>query len=674
MNIFQNCKVGFPQGRSLVDDSTASSVPRYPILALSPDGGSTQTSLSYGIRDTSSAKQSADLPALLASAQQTRPIAAQSGQRTFPLVPYYGILSRFEVCIDVSVDYGAQTSVMQASDEARQSTGMPLRNRSTTMARMTHIQRRLYDVTAQFGRVYHLSNCATLSESVMAPSLPNQGSASSAAAFPSQLTYGAYIEALNDAFRRFSALRQTCVAVSKAASGVSVTTIGDGRVTHHTFYVRLLGHPLWKDLSALLCVEKGRLLLCCVSSSRTTQKHLSTTCADAGVDLDWVGGAALMTEPLQLIPGDVNPVWAAWDALVRLPLLLPPSTNRKDDKEGLASGSDDATGTLKTVSAGTQEVLSKVTQTGSVLSGFHVSLISSMPFQAGKCYHQVGRIAEEAPVFAQEDYPPSSSLSAAAAGQWARQAVVARRYVWRLMPSPLSYLTVPSTASSASAPSLSCCAVLPFFMSKLLECLVEDCGLIAFVVRCGAPAEVTTHLGALSGPAGSTAPAAVGVRLVHSNAPSLLTLQQGPSSSSCLAFSRLSGSVWVDAETRESLSLRGLTTAFGEPGKDAERDEEEDTEMEFEVVSIRYGRRDGRRTTEEVLNRAPIDVTSTAAAVQSSSSSSSGSGAAKRARLDAADIHEADVNDAFVRPAQWGPWFAFTISVKRLIVIDDIDL
>ncbi|AYU77780.1 hypothetical protein LdCL_170007600 [Leishmania donovani] len=666
MNIFQSSSVGFRQGRSLVDETPAPSVMRYPILAPAPGDSDTQTSLSYGIGASAAAKQSTDLPALLAAAQQTRPIAAKSGQSTFPSVPYYGILSRCEVRMDVSVERSARAPGWPISDAAGASAGMLLRNPTTTMARMAHIQRRLYDVAERFGSVYYLSNGATLSESVTAPLLPNQGSASSAASFHTQLTYGAYVQALHDAFRRFSALRQACVTMEKAASGARAATIGDDMVTHHTFYVRLLGHPSWKDLSALLCVEKGGLLVCLISSSRITQKHLTAACADAGVSLDWLGGAALVAEPLQLIPGDVNPVWVVWDALVNLPLLPPSSINREGNKEGLTSGADDAADTLDSVSAGAREVLNRVTQTGSTLSGFHISLISSMPFQGSTRFHQVGRIADEAPVFAQEDHPPSSSLSATAvARQPTREAVVACRYIWRLIPSPPSCFTVAPKSSSASALSLSCCAVLPFFMSKLLQCLVEECGLIAFAVHCGGPAELTTHLCAPSVSTGSTASGAVGVRLVHSNAPSLLTLQQGPSSSSCLAFSRLSGAFWVDAETRESLSLGGLTAAFGEPDKDVMGDEEEDTEMEFEVVSIRYERRGELKTMEKEPNKVSVCAT---AAVESS-----GSCPVKRARFDAADIHEEDHDDAFVRPAQWGPSFAFTVSVKRLIAVDDID-
>ncbi|CAG9572241.1 conserved hypothetical protein [Leishmania major strain Friedlin] len=637
---------------------------RYPIIASAPGDSSTQTSLPYGIGPSAAAKQSTYLPALLAAAQQTSPIAAKSGQSTFPSVPYYGILSRFEVRMDVSVERDARAPAWSISDAAGASAGMLLRNPTTATARMAHIQRRLYDVAERFGSVYHLSNGATLSESVMAPLLPHQGGASSAASFHSQLTYGAYVQALHDAFRRFRALRQACVTMEKGASGAGAATIGDGMTTHHTFYVRLLGHPSWKDLNALLCVEKGRLLVCLISSSRITQKHLTAVCADAGVSLAWLGGAALVAEPLQLIPGDVNPVWAVWDALVNLPLLSPSSINREGNEERLTSGADGAADTLDNASAGAREVLRRVTQTGSALSGFHISLISSMAFQGATRFHQVGRIAEEAPVFAQEERPSSSSLSAtAAARQPTRQAIVARRYIWRLIPSPTSCLAVAPTSSSASA--LSCCAVLPFFISKLLQCLVEECGLIAFAVHCGGPAELTTHLGAPSGSTGSTASGAVGVRLVHSSAPSLLTLQQGPSSSSCLAFSRLSGAVWVDAETRESLSLGGLAAALGEPDKDAVGDEE-DTEMEFEVVSIRYERHSELKTMEKEPNK--VRVCATAASVESG-----GSCPVKRARFDAAGIDEEDHDDAFVRPAQWGSSFAFTVSVKRLITVDDID-
>ncbi|CAJ1021427.1 hypothetical protein Q4I32_002600 [Leishmania shawi] len=679
MNIFQSSSVGFRQGKSLADDATTLSALRYPIPASAPGDGGIRTPLSSGSGASAPAKQSADLPALLAAAQQTRPAAAKWDQKMFPSVPYYGILSRCEVHIDVSIGHDVPTPAWSTSAETGTSVETLLPSPATTMTRMAHIQRCLHDVAERFGAVYHLSTSAALSESVAAPLPPTQGGPSSAAFLHSPMTYGAYVQALHDSFRRLSELRQTCVSVGGAALGASPAAAADGMATHHTFYMRLLGHPSWKDLSALLCVEKGRLLVCLISSSRITQKYLTETCTAAGVGLDWFGGAALMAEPLRLSPGGVNPVWVVWDALVHLPLLSPSSAKREEKVEGRAGGAEDAADTLEDVSAGVREVLSKVVQAGTALSGFNISLISSMPFQGATRCSQVGRITEEAPVFAHEDHHPSSLLATAAAAATpsslfptvakrpTRPAVVARRYVWRLIPSPPpSYLTPVSTSSSTSATlSLSCCAVLPFFMSKLLACLIEECGLISFTVRCGGPVEVTTHLGAPSGSTESTTSRAVGVRLVHSSAPSLLTLQQGPSSSSCLAFSRLSGAAWVDAETREGLSLGGFTTAFGQSDEDALSDAEEDTELEFELMTIRYEQRGRLKEVEEETNKTRVGA---AAAV----GKSIGRWPVKRARCDAAMTTEKDHNDAFIQPAQWGPSFAFAVAVKRLIAASDM--
>ncbi|KAG5482125.1 hypothetical protein CUR178_05982 [Leishmania enriettii] len=678
MNIFESSRVDFRQGWSLADDHKALSVTRYPIALYAPGDGGTRAPLSSGIDVNTASEHSTDLQALLAAAQQIHPVAGETVQRVFPSVPYYGILSRCEVHIDVSVEQGAPSPTPLTPAGAVASAKTLLRKSVTTKVQMAYIQRRLHDVARRFGTVYYRSTCATLSESLMTPLPSNQGVPSSASAFHSQLTYGAYVDALHDAFRRFSALRQTCVEASEAASGAGTATIADGKVIHHTFYARIIRHPSWKDLSALLCVEKARLLVCLVCSSRVTQKYLTAACADAGVVLEWLGGATLMTEPLRLSPGDVNPVWVVWDALVYLPLLSPISAEREGHTDLHASGADDAVNSLESVAAGAREVLGRVLQAGAVLSGFHVSLIASIPFQGATRCDQVGRIAEEAPVFAQEGHDSSAFLAATAAAAAApsvsaaavvqpitRKTVVARRYVWRLIPPPPPYYPATvSTSASATAPTLSCCAVLPFFTSKLIACLVEECGLTAFTVHCGGPAEAGTHLGAPSGSAGSAASGAVGVRLVHSNAPSLLTLQQGPSSSTCLAFSRLSSAVWVDAETRESLSVGRFTAALGEPAEGAAGVEEEDTEMEFEVVSMQYERHD-RLTTEDEERRR------TGAGATVGVGESGSCRPVKRTRAYVADTIGEDDGDAFVQPARWGPSFHFAVAVKRLIAVDD---
>ncbi|KAG5481475.1 hypothetical protein LSCM1_05492 [Leishmania martiniquensis] len=682
MNIFQRSRVDFRQGSSLADDTATLSVVRQPPPAPAPGGFGARAPLPSepGVRTAS--KQSTDLSALLAAAQQTHPAAAKAAQRVFPSVPYYGILSRCEVHIDVPIEHGTPSTSSTLAEAGAYAKAL-LRKPSTTMTQMANIQRRLHDVAKRFGTVYHLSTCTTLSASLVAHLSPNSVGTSSASPFHSQLTYGAYVEALQGVFRRLSALRQTCVSVAEAASGAVTAPIDDSAVTHHTFYLRLLRHPSWKDLSAVLCVEKTRLLLCLICSSRVTQTYLTAACAVAGVALDWIGGATLVAEPLRLCPGDVDPVWAAWDALVHLPLLSPFSAEGGGNMDMHTSATANAADVIESASVGTRDAVNSVRQAGTVLSGFSVSLIASIPFPGATSCHQFGRIAEEAPVLAQQDHDwsaspaptaavaCSASLPAAAAQRAMSQAVVARRYVWRLVPPPPpSYPATVPTPSSAAPLTLSCCAVLPFFISKLLACLVEECGLTTFTVRCGGPAEATTHLGASSGSAASSTSGAVGVRLVHSHAPSLLTMQQGPSSSSCLAFSRLSSAVWVDAETRESLSL-GCPTAVGES---AEWGAAEGAEIEFEVLSIRYERPD--TWTEAEAERRSWRRTAAGVAISHRPSRRS----VKRARACAASVAEDDDNkdgsgggDAFVQPARWGSSFEFTVAVKRLISCEDFE-
>ncbi|KAG5508148.1 hypothetical protein JKF63_05402 [Porcisia hertigi] len=675
MNIFQNKTVGFRQGRGLTDDTIDVSVLRLPVPVPVLGDGSTRPLQASAVGVSAAPESAADFPEVLGAPQQTRRVSGKSDRCAFPSVPYYGILSRCEVQIDVSVADSAPTRAVS-------STGAHLRNPVTLLAGMAEVQRRLHSATERFGAIYYLGTCATLSDSVMAPPPVNQGT-SWTSSLNGQLTCGAYVQALHDVYRRFSVLRQTCVAAAEVVSDSTPATRGDGVVTHHTFHLRLLGHPSWKDLSALLCVEQGRLLVCLIASSRVTQKHLTAACADSGVKLDWLSGAALMEEPLPLNPGDINPVWVAWDALVHLPLFLPSWAKQEGITGGLAGTAGHAAEALDHVTAATREFMTTVKQSRTVFSGFHISLISSMPFQGAMRCNQVGRIVAETPVFAQEDHSLYDSLSEPAAATdtascfpptaarcVTRQTVIAYRYVWRLIPPPPpSSLVAESTSPPMAASPQSCCVVLPFFMSKLLSCLVEDCGLTAFTVRCGGPAEVSARFATSSSLAGSTPPGAFGLRLVQSDAPSWLTLQQGPSSCSCLGFSRLSGAVWVDAETREGLSLGGFTPALSQLGEDAVLDKEE-AEMEFEVASITYER---RSITPMVKGASTSMSDGGTAAVDLVAGECIGRLSVENTRRDTVLRTGGEYLDAFVHPSQWGACFSFVVAVRRLITVDDQD-
>lgn len=71
-------------------------------------------------------------------------------------------------------------------------------------------------------------------------------------------------------------------------------------MTPHTIYYRIKGHSRWKDVTAMLGIENGQLLLFVCSSSRATQQHLTNAAIAAGVkkeSLIWNCGALLLMEP-----------------------------------------------------------------------------------------------------------------------------------------------------------------------------------------------------------------------------------------------------------------------------------------------------------------------------------------------------------------------------------------
>ncbi|KAK7195113.1 hypothetical protein NESM_000434800 [Novymonas esmeraldas] len=616
MNIFPGSSVGFRHGRALADVGLSHHTPQlHPVVTAggAVDGSSAPAPLP--LLDQPSADKRGgggwvtDLSTLLAAAQQSRHAASPPRPHPtvpFPNVPYYGIARRCEVHIDVGVDGSRDDDDDEASRAAAVSRRRePLRNPSSTSARLGHIQRCLHETVRRHGSVYIVSSGHTLAECVLAPSSP------AASAGQTCLTYGAYADSLLDAFRRFSALRQASASA----------------VTHHTFYLRLLGHPLWRDVSALLCVEGGRLLVCVIASSRTTQSRLADACARAGARLDWVGGAALTAEPRRLGPGEVNPVWVVWDALMQLPILTPPPA----ESSSAAGATDEAA-----AAAGVRAVLRDIQQSAATLAGMHVSLLSSLSFEGATRCGQVGRVVDVAPVLAHEDLPrvsPTSASSTTTSGgrAAAAAAVVAHRFIWRLIPPP------------SSTPA-SCAVVLPHLLAHLVACLVEECQLESFAVHLGGPADMSTGAGTGAVAAAAAAAASsggVGVRLVHSTAPSLLTLRGGPSSSTCLAFSRLSGAAWVDAETRE-----GVRLALPD-----EEEQDDDAEMEFEVTSVLYER---PRPCTRLARRRRRTATPDVGVEVNANADGSGDG-------------------TLVQPTRWGSFFTLTTAVRRLIVADALD-
>lgn len=711
MNVFQSTSASFRRGGGLTDTSASTSTAATATSASAIAAATTAsaTHLQHGadpggrvekasaVPDLSSSgtapglprTQLVDLPALLTAAQPARPPQPATPRRPFPSMPYYGLLSSCEVHVDIAAEEEHSAARTQAQapphrDAAARPPPLPSlqapRSLPMSAARLADVQRQLSTVAARHGTVYCLGTGSTLADNLMmaqrASGAATQVSAASSAvpaavavAAHSGLTLGAYADALQSVFCEMAALRHARLPVLDAAACGATAAAAAATATHHTAYVRLAGHPAWREVSAMLCVEHGRLLLCLVASSRVTQKRLGAACAVMGVPLEWFGGAALVAEPQHLQTGDANPVWVAWEALSHLPM-LPISAALPSDEGASIKGEAATADGERDASAAVREVLCAVRDAATVLAGFHVSVIASLPFRGAAPCAQVGRITEESTVMTQPGSPSSPPR------------VVGRRFVWRLLPPQPSLGLGPGTGHSrASLASTSLraapCAVLPFLVTKLLEGLVEGCELNAFRIRCGAAGMDGAATATAAGPASvaQAATGAVGVRLVHSSAPWLLTLRRGPSSTSWTGFSRLSSSGadgWVDAETREGLragGLQGRTTGSasaaataavelggGASGVDAPADtdedmddteaEEDEVETEFELTSIDYERL--------------IVPDATAADVQ----------ATKRARTERDTATDAEGLSTAVDPARWGRGFRFGLTVKRVIAVD----
>lgn len=71
-------------------------------------------------------------------------------------------------------------------------------------------------------------------------------------------------------------------------------------MTPHSTYYRLKNHPRWKDVTAMLGIENGQLLLFVCASSRATQQHLSNAAVLAGIkkeSVTWDCSTLLLMEP-----------------------------------------------------------------------------------------------------------------------------------------------------------------------------------------------------------------------------------------------------------------------------------------------------------------------------------------------------------------------------------------
>lgn len=663
VNLFKSSTAQFRRGNVLEDPAVTASV---VLGGGEGDSDDAQQTASPPQLSHPPPSKGTDLATLLATAQdQRRPQHRQQSagvataapqRRLFPPTPYYGLLSCCEVHLDVALTDNDNDGGDYDNGETTAAAGgvAPRYNPPSTISRLAHMQHLLNACAQTHGAVYYLGTAAS----------PYFSSASSSTplATSSALTYAAYVEAMQDGFGQMMQLRASLVRSSSTSLSPSPMT----PTTQHCFYMQLVAHPQWKDLSLLLCVEQARLLLCLLSSSRVTQKHLTSVCAEVGVELEWLSGASLVVEPAALAAAAFNPIWAAWDALLHLPLLPLQPSNGGSTTDGVAAvdvraannininiNDNDGSNNSKSsdVSAGVREALAVVQGASLPLQGGHLTLVSSLAFRGALRCSPVGRFTEEAAVFAYDDDGSDNDdggatlPTAPAAGRAPRsrsattsrpRRPVARRFIWSVLPSQAW--------------------MLPHFMTRLLRCLIDECGLRSFTLRC-ATAERDDGGNATVSVTQKKAAGVAGVRIVRGDAPSALTLRQGPSTVSWIAFSRLSGGAWVDAETREGLEL-GREGHRDSGDADNEDDEEDEREVEFELKAVQY-------------------VRSSAASATTAPSSSSQAVLLKRPRdtsqCDRKSTWAEDESARCVCTEAWGPSFTFIVSVKRAIVLDDFE-
>lgn len=369
----------------------------------------------------------------------------------YPSLPYYGLLTN--VRIETEVSTGLSVPVMGA-------------NPPSLLHEIPRVHRQLRDTVELHGSLYYMGT----------PTLLDDAATEEASA---PVSCAAYVEALSSGCVAMCRLREAARAGPRAA------------VSHHVLYLRVAGHPTWKDMSAMLSIENGRLLLYLSASSRVTQQTWSQLMLDLGVDLPWFSGAAMVSEPRQPEAKSVNPVFAAWHTLLNFPLVGAATTG----EEGL--------------------------------DGFLFCVASSFPFAgATRCVPAV-RLAEEAPLYA-----PLTEGEGGETGRGTHR-VRAHRFVWRLV-GPLA-------------------VVHPLLLAQLLEALIMRTAVAQFQLQCaavGARAKTRAVEQSVAAEAEDGLAYVQGRRVLAA-----LVEQRGVSSQSWVGFSRLSCQAWISEEEKASFGL-----------------------------------------------------------------------------------------------------------------------
>ncbi|KAH9599368.1 hypothetical protein LSM04_007879 [Trypanosoma melophagium] len=233
------------------------------------------------------------------------PVLKNCEWRTYPKVPYYAVIQGLQLSINVA---GPSEDIDNDLNSA------------TLLNSLPALQSLLQDAATKHGCIFYLSSLKGSFNTLLYPlhTGMNNTTASVPTSSPTataELDYGLYLQALHDGFRRFTELRDECCRVSSSLSPLS-----SDLCTHHIFLVRIIDHLRLKDVIGLLAVENARLCLCLTASSKVTQLYFTQRAQDIGIELEWIHGSTLLSEPLSLSITDVNPVFALWDIFANMPL------------------------------------------------------------------------------------------------------------------------------------------------------------------------------------------------------------------------------------------------------------------------------------------------------------------------------------------------------------------
>lgn len=473
---------------------------------------------------------------------------------SYPSIPYYALGNALEIYV------GTRAAASSSSSSVHHSPAVE----------MGAIDRELQKATREFGGIWFLGTSPIATDSFFSirDSLfddVQRGNANEAGRVKertrrssrgsSTLRYDQYGAAMSESYARMAALQR--LAADRPSS-----------VAAHVLYLRIAAHPRFKDVTAMLSVENGKLLLFIAASSRTTQQYFTQTAVEAGVEKDemlWIAGAVLLTGTARRLGGGSS-LLVLWNILATLPLhekrweLTGSAAAGPSEKEFFldAEAGMPSSSSHSLASAGDM-ARRWLRATRSELAGFDVSLISSLPLPDGQRVLPALKLVETQPI----------TVPAAASRGSGGPTVSGYRCVWRL------------TGVTR--------IVHPYYLTHLVRTLVEVCRLRSFDIRCGGGEDPISRPVRTGYPSLRSAARDVGASegifsFVRGAQHGLATVVERGSStaSSWQCCSRLSSHAWL---SREELNQLGMVlTEEAENG--AGEAEEVQLEGEFTLTRI----------------------------------------------------------------------------------------